>query len=153
MKDGLLIDANLLLLMIIGGVDEGRYIEKSKRLGAFCIEDYRDLWELVKGYKEIFITPYIATEVSNLIDLDGQAGIRAFKVAREIFGWFKQAETLVSDDCKGKFFLEFGLTDNSIITLSNRFDVLTNDNRIVLLLHAARYGSVIPYIPYKVRSR
>ena len=73
MKDGLLIDTNLLLVMIIGGIDEGRYIEKSKRLGAFCVEDYDLLWKIVRDHTEVLITPYIATEVSNLIDLDGDA--------------------------------------------------------------------------------
>ena len=55
MKTGVLIDTNLLLVMIMGGVDEGRYISKSKRLGDFCIDDYHMLWELVKGYREIWI--------------------------------------------------------------------------------------------------
>ena len=86
MKTGVLIDTNLLLVMIMGGVDEGRYISKSKRLGDFCIDDYHMLWELVKGYREIWITPYIAAEVSNLIDLDGYAGAKAFEIAGPMEG-------------------------------------------------------------------
>lgn len=152
MKDGLLIDTNLLLVMIIGGIDEGRYIEKSKRLRAFCIEDYHLLWEFVKDYKEVLITPYIAAEVSNLIDLDDQAGIRAFELAREIFSFFKQAETLISNDCKGDFFLKFGLTDNSIITLSKDFDVLTNDLRMAIPLFTVSPERIIPYTPYREQN-
>ncbi len=149
MKDGLIIDTNLLLVMIIGGIDEGRYIEKSKRLGAFCIEDYKKLWEITKDYKEVLITPYIAAEVSNLIDLDDQARMRVFELAREIFSFFKQAESLIFDDCKGDFFLKFGLTDNSIIRLSKDYDVLTNDHRMA---YTVSHERIIPYIPYKVRN-
>lgn len=150
MRDRLLIDTNLLLVMIIGGLDDGRYIEKSKRLGKFCVEDYYLLWELVKGYKEVWITPYIAAEVSNLIDLDDQAGIRAFELAREIFSLFKQVETLIVEDCNGGFFVKFGLTDNSIIKLSKDFDVLTNDERMAIPLFTASPDRIIPYVPFKV---
>lgn len=149
MKNGLLIDTNLLLVMIIGGIDEGRYIEQSKRLNAFCIEDYYILWEIVKQYKEVWITPYIATEVSNLIDLNGHAGVRAFELAREIFGYFKQAETLISDDCKGGFFTRFGITDSSIISLSKDFYILTNDTRMFAPLYDVSPERIVPYMTYK----
>lgn len=49
---------------------------------------YYLLWKLVQGYKDVWITPYIATEVSNLIDLNGQAKIRVFELAREVFALF-----------------------------------------------------------------
>ncbi|GHD82312.1 hypothetical protein ACFSQE_16925 [Vogesella fluminis] len=150
MKNGLLIDTNLLLVMIIGGIDEGRHISQSKRLGAFCIEDYYKLWEIVKDYENIWITPYIATEASNLIDLDGDVGIRAFELARELFGQFSQASTLISDDCHDDLFLKFGLTDNSIINLSKNFYVLTNDQRMFIPLFTASPERVIPYVPHKI---
>ncbi|WP_156480094.1 hypothetical protein [Collimonas pratensis] len=151
MSDRLLIDTNLLLVMVIGGVDGGRYIEKSKRLGHFCIEDYHQLWELVAKYKEIWITPYIAAEVSNLIDLDSYAGEKAFEIAREIFSIFNQAITLISEDCKNDFFINFGLTDSSIINLSKDFDILTNDQRMLIPLYTANPKRIIPYIPFKDR--
>ncbi|MYM88026.1 hypothetical protein GTP91_12660 [Rugamonas sp. FT82W] len=149
MSDRLLIDTNLLLVMIIGAVDGGRYIEKSKRLGRFCVEDYDRLWELVAEYKEVWITPYIAAEVSNLIDLDRYAREKAFEIARGIFGIFNQAPTSISEDCKSEFFIDFGLTDSSIINLSRDFDILTNDQRLWGPLYAANPDSVIPYIPVK----
>lgn len=151
MSDRLLIDTNLLLVMVIGGVDDGRYIEKSKRLGHFCIEDYRQLWGLVEEYKEVWITPYIAAEVSNLIDLDSYASKKAFEIAREIFSIFNQAKTLISDDSKHDFFINFGLTDSSIINLSKDFDILTNDQRMLIPLYTANPDRIIHYIPFKAR--
>lgn len=149
MKDRLLIDTNLLLVMIIGRIGKGQYIKKSKRLSAFCVEDYDLLWKIVGNYTEVLITPYIAAEVSNLIDLDGDARIEAFEVAREIFSFFTQAETLIANDCKGDFFLKFGLTDNSIIMLSEDVDILTNDHRMLTPLYAKSPERIIPYISYK----
>jgi hypothetical protein len=151
MSDRLLIDTNLLLVMVIGGVDDGRYIEKSKRLGQFCIEDYHRLWEFVAEYKEVWITPYIAAEVSNLIDLDSYAGGKAFEIARGIFSIFKQAHTLISEDSKNDFFINFGLTDSSIINLSKDFDILTNDHRMLTPLYAANPDRIIPYVPFKTQ--
>lgn len=149
MKDGLLIDTNLLLVMIIGGVDEGRYIKKSKRLGSFCIEDYDTLWETVKDYEDIFITPYIAAEVSNLIDLKDEARVKAFEIARIIFSKCKQAKTFISDDCKGDTFLKLGLTDNSIVTLSKNVHVLTKDYNLAGRIDKINPGMVTLYISCK----
>lgn len=148
MNDRLLIDSNLLLVMIIGAVEDGRHIKNSKRLKSFCIEDYNQLWKIVESYKEVWITPYIATEISNLIDLDGHARSLAFQMAREIFGLFKQVDTSVFDDCKDEFFINFGLTDSSIINLSKDFDILTNDKRMLLPLYSASPDRICPYIPY-----
>lgn len=150
MKDGLLIDTNLLLVMIIGGIDEGRHIEKSKRLQGFCIEDYYALWKLTEEYNRVWITPYIATEVSNLIDLDGEVGTRVFELAREIFSQFQQVDTTITEDCKGSFFIKFGLTDNSIINLSKNIDVITNDQRMAIPLYTASPHRIIPFVPYKI---
>lgn len=149
MKKGLLIDTNLLLVMIVGGLEEGRYIEKSKRLGDFCVEDYHQLWLLVEAYSDVWITPYIAAEVSNLINLHGQARVRVFELARKIFSLFKQVETWISEDCEGDLFLKFGLTDNSIIRLSESLDIITSDHRMASPLFATNPERVIPYVPFK----
>lgn len=147
MNDGLLIDTNLLLLMIIGGIDEGRYIKKSKRLNTYCRDDYYNLWKLVEDYKEIWITPYIAAEVSNLIDISGEAGERIFALAGEIFKTFKQVKVTISDDCQQDFFNQFGLTDSSIINLSKKVHVITNDQRMLTPLYATSPDNIIAFIP------
>ena len=85
MAKNLIIDTNLLLLLVIGAVEGGRHIKNSKRLGAFDLDDYNTVLKIMATYDEIFITPYIATEVSNLIDLNGNPGVLAYKIARELF--------------------------------------------------------------------
>ncbi|OED11485.1 hypothetical protein [Burkholderia sp. A2] len=143
----LLIDTNLWLVMIIGGVEEGRYIAKSKRLGSYSLEDFDNLWNIFASYKEVWITPYIAAEVSNLIDLDGEAGVKAYVIAKEIFSRLNQVDSLISKDCENEFYIPFGLTDGSIIQLSEQFDVLTNDKRMLGPLYQVGMENVIPYYP------
>lgn len=128
--EGLIIDANLLLLLVIGAVESGRYIRHSKRLKDFGVEDYDNVLKLIKPYKEIFITPYLATEVSNLIDLNGEARQLAFEIARILFSSFKQIDVKINQDCESKFFLQFGITDNSLINLASNYVILTNDHRL-----------------------
>ncbi|ALU89484.1 hypothetical protein Hrubri_2298 [Herbaspirillum rubrisubalbicans M1] len=147
----LLIDTNLWLVMIIGGVDEGRYISKSKRLGSYCLKDYDNLWKIVASYDEVWITPYIAAEVSNLIDLDGEAGTKAYLLARTIFSNLKQVESSISKDCENEFYVSFGLTDGSIIELANKFDVLTNDQRMFGPLFKIGGDNVKLYFPVNLR--
>lgn len=149
MKNGLLIDTNLLLLMIIGGIDGGKYIKKSKRLSTYCLDDYYNLWKLVEGYKEVWITPYIAAEVSNLIDIGGEAGARIFALAGELFNHFKQIDVTISDDCRKVFFDQFGLTDTSIIDLSKIVHVITNDQKMLAPLYTISPNNIIQFISSK----
>jgi hypothetical protein len=145
-RRGLLIDANLLVLMIIGRVDDGHFIEGSDRLNAYCLEDYDNLWSFIKSYGEVWITPYIAAEVSNLIDLKGHARDDAFEIARLIFQEFKQVDTSIAKDCANRSFIEFGLTDASVIALSKDIDILTSDHRMSNMLSD---NQILPYTPIK----
>ncbi len=151
MARGLIIDTNLLLLLVIGAVEEGRHIGTSKRLNAFNIEDYDNVLEFMKGYSSVYITPYIAAEVSNLIDLDGRAGVKAYLVARELFDFFSQIDVSISDDCASDYYLRFGIADSSIIRLASDYDIFTYDNRMLTALYEVSPDAIFPYYPVKGR--
>ncbi|WP_346840907.1 hypothetical protein RAL92_21810 [Metapseudomonas otitidis] len=140
----LIIDTNLLLLLVIGGVDQGRYIGRSSRLNKFSERDYRIVLEYISDF-QVFITPYIAAEVSNLIDLKGEAAQKAFEVARVFFGVFEQIDSVIKDDCSGVEFQRFGITDSSLVRLVKDYLVLTDDNRLTVPLYAECGENVIPY--------
>ncbi|QEL64772.1 hypothetical protein OTERR_12960 [Oryzomicrobium terrae] len=139
--------------MIIGAVEEGKYIAKSKRLGSYSLKDYDKLWKIFDLYDEVWITPYIAAEVSNLIDLHGEAGVKAYGIAKEVFSMLKQVDSSIAKDCENDFYIDFGLTDGSIIQLSEKFDVLTNDKRMLGPLYKVGGENVIPYLPVSSLSR
>jgi hypothetical protein len=97
-------------------------------------------------YDEIYITPYIATEVSNLIDLDGHARLLAFEVAKNLFCTvFKEIDIEMHKDCDSDFFQRFGITDSSLIKLAPDYFILTNDHRLLPPLFESSENTIIPY--------
>ncbi|WP_147693991.1 hypothetical protein [Vogesella mureinivorans] len=142
----LIIDTNLLLLLVIGAVENGRFISLSKRLGGYCEEDYQSVVRIMGSYEEVFVTPYIAAEVSNLIDLSGNSAISAFHIARNLLSIFNEIRVNIKEDCASEAFLKFGLTDNSLINLSDEYHVLTNDKRLYSLLNPE---NIVPFFTKK----
>ncbi|VVP67780.1 hypothetical protein PS910_00256 [Pseudomonas fluorescens] len=142
---GLIIDTNLLLLLVIGSVEEGRHIRNSNRLNAYSKDDFDVVAQFMGKFNDVFITPYIAAEVSNLIDLNGYARDSAFQIVRVLLDEFKQVEVDLSKDAASDSFLIYGLTDNSLIDLVSDYTVITNDARLLGPLFAASPDNVIPF--------
>ena len=63
---GIFIDTNLLVLLVVGNTDR-KLITKHKRTLAFTEEDYELLVQMIEGYRQVFVTPNILTEASNLL--------------------------------------------------------------------------------------
>ncbi|WP_146030606.1 hypothetical protein [Castellaniella caeni] len=145
MADKLIIDANLLLLLVIGALDNGGQIKNSKRLGGYDWADYEVVVKLMGTFRSVHITPYIAAEVSNLIDLRNQARTRAFAVAKVLFSEFGQVDSLISRDVGGPVFLGFGITDASLVELAKSYTILTNDSRLLPLLWASCEANILPF--------
>lgn len=144
-KEKLIIDTNLLLLLIIGAVEGGRHIRNSNRLGEYDIDDYQAVLDVMENYKEVYITHYIAAEVSNLIDLKGHASKLAYEIARILFSEFKQIDSNIVSDSSSEKFLEYGITDNSLIRLASSYNILTHDKRLYGELFSACGGNIIPF--------
>ncbi|AZF15051.1 hypothetical protein [Pseudomonas sp. R3-18-08] len=145
----LIIDTNLLLLLIIGSIEEGRHIRNSTRLNKFDIDDYNNVISVMEEYTDICITPYIATEVSDLIDLKDYVGDLAFETARTMFSIFLQADTNINEDCTTDNFIIYGITDNSLIKLAQNYTIFTDDLRLLPPLYAANPDNILPYTVVK----
>ena len=65
-SSGFLIDANLLILLVVGSVDRD-LIPKHRRLRRFAVEDYERLLNLIGHFDRVFVTPNTLTETSNLL--------------------------------------------------------------------------------------
>ena len=145
MSRNLIIDTNLLLLLVIGAVEEGRHIASSKRLDGYTKDDYDRVWAIVSDYDKVYITPYIATEISNLIDLTGHSKEIAYQVAYLLFTKFFEIETEINVDCSHELFTAFGITDCSLMRLSAQYNILTADHRLCTLLYAVAPNNVVQY--------
>jgi hypothetical protein len=60
-----LLDANLLILLIVGTTDR-TYISKHKKLQAYTEDDFNLLLRIIAPMSPIIVTPNILTEASNL---------------------------------------------------------------------------------------
>ncbi len=63
---GFFIDANLLVLLVVGSVGRD-LIAKHRRLRRFTTEDYERLLGLIAPVDRVFVTPNTLTETSNLL--------------------------------------------------------------------------------------
>ncbi|NWA25749.1 hypothetical protein HX866_12695 [Pseudomonas gingeri] len=141
----LIIDTNLFLLLVIGSIEERRHIKNSNRLNSYTSDDFDVLLEVMKAHSEICLTPYIAAEVSNLIDLNGDAKHKAFDFAKYYFSTFTQIKTNLRVDTGLNDFLLYGLTDCSLASLCSEYNIVTNDNKLLPALFAVSHDNVIPF--------
>ena len=82
---GALVDANLLVLFLVGSVNKRRILT-FKRTQNFTIEDFDLLTNLIDWFGGLFATPHVLSQTSDLTDLPGKERIevrRLFKVAVE----------------------------------------------------------------------
>ena len=63
---GVLVDANLLVLLVVGALDPA-IIPRHKRLRTFGPEDFERLRDLAANYQQVLVTPNTLTEASNLL--------------------------------------------------------------------------------------
>ena len=116
---GALVDANLLVLFLVGSVNKRR-IQTFKRTQNFTIEDFDLLTRLIGWFGKLFATPHVLSQASDLADLRGKERIkvrRLFKVAVEkIDESYDPSRILVAHP----MFERFGLTDTAIATVCSR---------------------------------
>ena len=129
---GALVDANLLVLFLVGSVNKRR-IETFKRTQNFTIEDFDLLTRLIDWFGKLFATPHVLSQTSDLTDLRGRELLKVrqlFKVATEqMEEFYDPSRVLVADP----IFERLGLTDAAIAKVSSQgILVLTADVELQL---------------------
>ncbi|HFK5794965.1 hypothetical protein ACV6DN_18560 [Enterobacter asburiae] len=142
----LIIDTNLLLLLIIGNVDGGTRIRDSKRLQAYSVEDQEKILVIMSQAQSLHITPYIAAEVSNLIDLKRYVKDMVMQEAALVFETFECLDVDIRQDSLGEF-PRLGLTDNSLLGYVKDYTILTDDGPLSHELRRINATNVINLTP------
>lgn len=134
-QSGILIDTNLLLLLMIGAVNEK--LIGGKRTERYTVDHYRALTNLLKDFQHLITTPHILTEVSNLggTALTGKF-LEAFYIMLRVPGLFSiesiddyVVEQQVSRlEVEARHVIKFGLTDAVIAKLCERKILLISDD-------------------------
>ncbi len=136
---GILVDANLLLLYVVGTHDE-RLITSFKRTRQFTPEDYRLLASIVGYFERIVTTPHVLTEVNGLsnqlpgrlrFDFYGTFGSGLREWTEQLFPSTEAVENMA--------FRYLGLTDAAIAEVA-RGDVLVLSVDLDLITHLHKTG-------------
>ena len=80
--NGLLIDTNILLVLLVGRTNPKR-IPEFQRTQSCTADEYELLERLVSQFKTIITTPHLLTEVSNLDPLNGKERVKFQNLYRE----------------------------------------------------------------------
>jgi hypothetical protein len=134
---GILIDANLALLYLVGCHDkrligDGKYNKLSK----YVVDDYELLVRLKRVFKKAVTTPHVLTEVSNLTnDLPEQTKSECLKKFYETFVGIEELTIPSLKAAQRPEFHFLGLTDSALALVSDQYLIVTDDARLVKKLN------------------
>lgn len=114
---GILIDANLLLLLIIGTVDT-KLINTFKKTLQYSELDYQKLVSFLSWF-QIFTTPNILTEVSNHCEtINKQYNGLIYHQLKDSLNVIQEQYLISVEVTKNNIFIKLGLTDGAIYELA-----------------------------------
>ena len=108
---GAFIDANLLVLVVIGSVDRD-LISKHRRTRRFTPEDYDRLLTMIQEVEQVFVTPNTLTETSNLL---GTKDSRFLEYLRFLIEKSKEVIVSSAAAARNRAFPRLGLTDAALL--------------------------------------
>lgn len=115
---GFFIDANLLVLLVVGRVGE-EFITKHSRLQQFVVEDYRILRNLLDRVEQVFVTPNTLTETSNLLAQHGEPErSRFFDQLRFTIEDSREIQVISEVASQNREFRRLGLTDAALLEVA-----------------------------------
>lgn len=125
---GIFIDANLLVLLVVGATDQ-TLIPKHRRLRRFMVEDYERLIGIIRQAGQVFLTPNTLTEASNLLaQHPNPERSRFFAVLRRIIGTNEEIIVESKTASRNNAFVRLGLTDAALLeVISEETPLVTVD--------------------------
>lgn len=136
------IDANLLVLLAVGGVDP-KLIAKHKRLNEFSPDDYARLTDMLQRIHRVCVMPNVLTEASNLIGQHGEPQ-RSHFLAELRWIIESSCEIVVKsvDAARNPSYERLGLTDSALMeAVSEQVPLITVDLRLYLSIVMNREGA------------
>ena len=115
---GYFIDANLLVLFVVGREDPA-LIAKHRRLEGYSTGDYVILLELIDKVDQVFVTPNTLTETSNLLGQHGEPErSRLFQRLRSIVQDSREVVVASAVATNNRAFERLGLTDAALLEVA-----------------------------------
>lgn len=128
MPAGCYVDANLLLLLVVGATDRD-LIRRHRRLQGFDAADYVRLVELLDAYPQVLVTPNTLTETSNLLGQHEEPQrSRFFNTFRLLIEINREIVVASLDASRNTSFKRLGLTDAALLeVVTSETPLLTVD--------------------------
>ena len=145
-RAGLFIDANLLVLLIVGSVGRD-LIAKHRRLRAYSAEDFDILIDFLDPVDRVFVTPNILTEASNLLaqHRDPERS-RFFNKLRLVIQETKEIVVASVDAASNKAFGRLGLTDAALLeVITKETPLITVDLDLYLAVLDKNEGAAVNF--------
>jgi len=124
------LDTNLLLLWLVIETDQA-LLRTYKRVSTFEESDARLLASELQPFETVVTTPHVLAETTNLLDhapLYRRSAL--FDTLRRFIDghqeWYEEARTL----CRLESFMNLGLADTALLSVSRRATVITVDWRL-----------------------
>jgi predicted nucleic acid-binding protein len=128
-RNGVLIDTNMLVLLIVGSVNRER-VSQFKRTSDYSSTDWDLLIGVLEQISQRYTIPHVLAEVSALTDLKGPEREIARVILRNLIGTLDELEIRSVDACANTVYVRLGLTDAAIAAAARLrgCSVLTNDS-------------------------
>ena len=140
------IDANLLLLLVVGSVNRDA-IARHRRLREFTRDDFGILLNLINQVERVLVTPNTLTETSNLLGLHGEPErSRFFERLRLIIEQTEEIVVASANASSNNAFTRLGLTDAALLEVATKeTPIITVDLGLYLAASSSNPGSAINF--------
>ena len=142
----LIIDANLLVLLIVGRMDRS-LVTRHRRTKQFSVEDYDLLSEYLTPFDQVVVTSGILTECSNLLrQADEFTAKRLMEGLALLISDVDEQRVPAADVRGAEHFCRLGLTDSTILeAMGNHLPLLTADLDLYLTANRVYGGASINF--------
>lgn len=152
MLRGVFIDANLLILLVIGRVST-ELIKEHRRLRGFSVADYEMLVDFAARYEVIYVTPNTLSETSNLLT----SHLRGFRhrfldTLRIMIEQSREIIVTSADAASNEHYLDLGLTDAALLEVASlETPLLTADVKLFTVATADGVARAVSF--WDMRNR
>lgn len=143
---GIFVDANLLVLFVVGSTDT-RLIAKHRRLQTFDPEDYERLADMASRAGRVLVTPNTLTEASNLLAQHAEPERSRFLATlKSLINLSKEIVVASTNASANPHFLRLGLADAALLeVVSATAPLVTVDLALYLAAAAMDPNCVVNY--------
>ena len=150
---GIFVDANLLVLRIVGDVDRD-LVARHRRLSEFTPEDYDLFVRFTSRYGHLVVTPNTLPEASNLVTYHSEPDRSRFlEKLRSLIHETKEVVVSSAHASENPAFVRLGLTDAALLeAISREQPLVTVDLKLYLAALAKDECAAVNFTHYQHRT-